>query len=136
MILLDANVLMYAAGAPHPHKADSVALLERIARGEVDAAVDAEVLQEILHRYSALKLWKTGRRLYDHVRVVLPRVVPVTGEVIDHARTLLDDVPQLMARDALHAAVAITTGATAFCSYDRDFDRIAGVRRVEPPEVR
>ena len=41
MILLDSNILMYAAGAAHPHKADSLALLERVARGEVEAAVDA-----------------------------------------------------------------------------------------------
>lgn len=136
MILLDANILMYAAGAAHAHKAPSIALLERIARAEVDAAVDAEVLQEILHRYSALKLWKAGRRLYDHTRIVLPRVVPITGEVTDLARSLMDDVTHLMARDALHAAVVITTGATAFCTYDRDFDRIPGLRRVEPPDVR
>jgi len=135
VILLDANILMYAAGAPHAHKGPSVALLNRIARGEVDAAVDADVLQEILHRYAALKQWKAGRRLYDDARVILPRVVPVTGEAMDLARTLMDDVPHLMARDAVHAAVVISTGATAFVSFDKDFDRIAGVRRLEPPDV-
>jgi hypothetical protein len=31
-----------------------VALLERVADGELEATVDAEVLQEILHRYRAI----------------------------------------------------------------------------------
>lgn len=136
MILIDSNVPMYLVGAEHPNKARSRSLLETAVSARERLVTDAEVLQEILHRYSALKLWKVGRRLYDHTRIVLPRVVPITGEVMDLARSLMDDVPHLMARDALHAAVAITTGATAFCSYDRDFDRIAGIRRVEPPDVR
>jgi hypothetical protein len=38
-----------------------------------------------------------------------------------------------MARDALHAAVARIHAAQAICSYDGDFDEIAGLRRIEPP---
>jgi predicted nucleic acid-binding protein len=53
VILIDANIFMYAAGAEHPHKEPSRMFLEQVARGEVDAALDAEVLQEILHRYRA-----------------------------------------------------------------------------------
>ena len=136
MILLDANIIMYAAGAPDPHKAPSVALLERIARGDVDAALDAEVLQEILHRYRALRRWNDGRRVYDLARRSIVTVFPVTAEVTDEARQIMDDHPTLMARDALHGAVCRVAGAEAICSYDADLDIIAGLRRVEPPEVR
>lgn len=135
MILLDANIIMYAAGAPHPHKAPSVALLERVARGDVEAALDAEVLQEILHRYRALRRWNDGRRVYDLARRSIVTVFPVTAEVTDEARQIMDDHPALMARDALHAAVCRVVGAKAICSYDADLDIIAGLRRVEPPAV-
>lgn len=135
MILLDANIIMYAAGAPDPHKAPSVALLERVARGEVDAAVDAEVLQEILHRYRAIRRWNDGRRVYDLARRSILTVLPVTAEVTDEARQIMDDHPTLMARDALHAAVCRVVGAEAICSYDADLDIIDGLRRVEPPRV-
>ena len=135
MILLDANIIMYAAGAPDPHKAPSVALLERVARGEVDAAVDAEVLQEILHRYRAIRRWNDGRRVYDLARRSILTVLPVTAEVTDEARQIMDDHPTLMARDALHVAVCRVVGAEAICSYDADLDIIDGLRRVEPPRV-
>ena len=132
MILVDSNIIMYAAGAPHPHKVPSVRLLERVASGEVDALINAEVLQEILHRYRAIKRWSDGRKVYDLARQIFPDVVPVTAEILDRARRLLDDHAHLMARDALHAAVVIDEGLEAICSYDREFDGIPGVRRIEP----
>lgn len=132
MILVDANIVMYAAGAEHPQKGPSVAFLERIATGQVEAAVDAEVLQEILHRYRALNRWASGRLVYDLARQVFPLVIPITAEVTDRARTLLDEHREMGARDALHAAVVLTGGFEAICSYDRDFDAIPGIARREP----
>lgn len=135
MILVDANIIMYAAGAEHPHKRPSVALLERIADGELEATIDAEVLQEILHRYRAIGRWEDGRQVYDLTRQLFPSVVPVTAAVLDRARRVLDDDSHIMARDALHAAVVMTEGLEAVCSYDHDFDRIKGLVRREPHEL-
>jgi len=135
MILIDTNVIIFAAGAAHPHKGPSVALLERVANGDVEATIDAEVLQEILHRYRAIGRWDEGRQVYDLTRRLFPDVVPVTAEVIDIARRLLDGNKDIMARDALHAAVLESGGFEALCSYDHDFDRIVGLVRREPDEA-
>ena len=135
MILLDANIIMYAAGTPHPHKAPSAALLERVARSEIEGAIDAEVLQEILHRYRAIRRWKDGRHVYDLARRSVVTVLPITAEVTDEARAIMDRHPKLMARDALHAAVCRTAGAEAICSYDADLDVITDLRRLEPPAL-
>jgi len=123
---------MYAAGAEHPHKKPSVAFLERVARGEIEATIDAEVLQEILHRYRTIGRWEDGRRVYDLARQLFRNVVPVTAEVLDRARRILDTDRRIMARDALHAAVVMAEGLEAVCSWDRDFDRIKGIVRREP----
>lgn len=135
MILLDSNILMYAAGAAHPHKEPCVRLLERIAKGEIEAAVDAEVLQEILYRYRAIGRWTDGRQVYDLTRQVVSVVIPITADVLDAARDLLDRHAILTARDALHAAACRQAGAKAFCSYDRDLDAVKGLRRIEPHQV-
>lgn len=134
MILVDTNVIMYAAGADHPHKGPSVALLERIASGEIEATIDAAVLHEILHRYRAIGQWSDGRRVYDLTRQLFPDALPISAAVLDRARRILDADPRLMARDALHAAVVMSEGMEAICSYDRDFDRIMGIVRQEPPK--
>jgi len=132
MILVDTNIIMYAAGAPHPNKEPSARLLERIARGEIEAAIDAETLQEILHRYRAINRWNDGKKVYDLARTIFPVVIPVTAEVADQARQFLDYHKGMMARDALHAAVVITEGMDGIYTYDTDFNGISGVRRLEP----
>jgi len=130
MILVDSNVLMYAGGADHPNKPLALAFLRRVAAGEVEAAVDAEVLQEIIHRYRALNRWPEGRAVYEVARGLFPEVLAVTGPVMDEAKRLFDENPALSARDAVHAAVAVTYQLTGICTFDRDFDRIPECPRV------
>ena len=132
MILVDANVLMYAAGAEHASKEPSLRYLEAVADGRVDGVLDAEVLQEILHRYRAIGAWAGGRRVCDSARRIFPMVLPITAEVVDRARALLDRAAGISARDALHAAVVETYELEGICSYDRGFDRVPGLKRVEP----
>jgi predicted nucleic acid-binding protein len=132
LILADSNIVMYAAGAEHPFKRRSTRFLESVAEGRIDAAIDAEALEEILHRYRALRRWSEGRQVYDMARTIFPTVIPVTAEILDRARALLDVHSQVMARDALHAAVVECHSLDAICSFDRDFDRIRGIRRIEP----
>jgi len=123
---------MYAAGAAHPFKSRSTALLRLVAEGRMEAAIDAEALQEVLHRYRALGRWDEGRSVYDLARAIFPTVIPMTADILDQARLLLDSHSSIMARDALHAAVVLEHSLDAICSFDRDFDRIRAIRRIEP----
>ena len=132
MILIDANIFMYAAGSEHPFKEPSREYLEQVARGDIEAALDAEVLQEILHRYRAINRWPEGRRVYELARRIVPFVFPVTLEILDTTRDLMDRYGALKARDALHAVVALHHSAQAICSYDGDFDQIKNLNRIEP----
>jgi predicted nucleic acid-binding protein len=91
------------------------------------------VLQEILHRYRAIRRWDEGRQVYALARRIVPLVVAITEEIVDRARDLLDGDAQLGARDALHAAIVLDRGMEGICSYDRDLDRIDGWRRFKPP---
>jgi uncharacterized protein len=130
--LVDSNIFMYAAGREHPFKKRATEFLEKAAEGAVAAVIDAEVLQEILHRYRALGRWKEGRSVYDTARIVFPEVLAVTGEVMDRARRLMDEHGGLIARDALHAAVVEVYDLDSIASFDHDFDRVERLRRIEP----
>ena len=57
MIFVDSNIPMYLVGAEHPNKAAARLRLEQAIVDNVPLATDAEVLQELLHRYAAI-----GRR--------------------------------------------------------------------------
>lgn len=134
MYLVDTNILMYAAGAPHANKEPSVQLLQLAAQEEVDATISMESLQEILHRSRRIKRWKDGRQVYDLARQIFPQPIGVDADVLDVARGLMDDYAALMARDALHAALVLAHSLEGIISYDTDFDRVKSIRRLEPAD--
>lgn len=135
MILVDANIIMYACGREHPLKAPSIAFLETVARREVGATTDAEVLQEILHRYRSVGRWEVGEVAYTLARTVLPDILPITAGVVDRAAELMRSHPFLVARDAIHLAVVQLHHLNGICSFDGGLDRVPGVRRIEPPST-
>ena len=70
--------------------------------------------------------------MYDLARKVFPVTIPIDDEVTDRARELMNDIPRLIARDAVHAAVVLTRKLDGIATFDRDFDGIRGVKRIEP----
>jgi len=60
-IFLDANIPMYAAGRPHPLKQPCLDVLALVALYPDAFCTDAEVFQEILHRYRAQGRWQDGQ---------------------------------------------------------------------------
>ena len=130
--LIDANIFMYASGAEHPYKNLSAEWLRRVAGGDQDAVIDAEILQEILHRYQAIARWEQGREVYDLAKTIAEQVLPVTEEVMDQAKKLLDAYKDITARDAVHVAVCQVYHLEGIISFDRDFDRINEINRIQP----
>ena len=61
---LDANVLMYAAGSDHPLQEPCRQALRKAVDEEVSLVTDAEVLQEILHRYFSIGRPETARTVH------------------------------------------------------------------------
>ena len=65
---------MYLVGAAHRHKTDAQVLIERAVASGERLVTDAEVLQEILHRYAAI-----GR--IDAIAAALKLTLSVVDEV-------------------------------------------------------
>ena len=130
MILIDSNVPMYLVGADHPHKTDAQRLLERLALDNRRLVSDAEVLQEILHRYVAIRRPDAIHPAFDALLGAVDEVFPVTVENVTSARGILLASPTLSARDAIHVAVMRQHGVEEILSFDRAFDDIPGIRRI------
>lgn len=130
MIFVDSNIPMYLVGAAHPLKDDARRLLERcIAAGERLVA-DAEVFQEILHRYVAIHRLDAIDPAFAALSGVLDEVLDVTFEDVDAARRELAGCDGLSSRDALHVAVMRRHGIQRILTFDSGFDRVEGVRRI------
>jgi len=55
VVFLDANVVMYAVGGEHPYRLPCQQVMSAIANNTLTAAIDTEIVQEILHRCGALR---------------------------------------------------------------------------------
>lgn len=131
---LDTNVFMYAAGAPHPYKEPCVRILSDVESGALAAAVNTEIFQELLYRYSHIKLADKGVQLCrDILKYPLP-VLPVTKADIRLAIDLFDShrAAGLRPRDAWHAATMKNNGISRLISSDKDFDHLDFVTRIDP----
>jgi predicted nucleic acid-binding protein len=130
MILVDSNIPMYLVGSAHPHKVDAQRALERaIAEGE-RLVTDAEVLQEILHRYVAIERREAIQPAFDAVIGVVDAVFAVDAIDVERAKAIVLGSTRLSARDAIHLAIMERHGIGQIMSFDARFDDFPGVTRV------
>ena len=126
MIFVDSNIPMYLVGAPHPHKTDAQRLLERaIANGE-RLVTDAEVLQEILHRYVAINRRDAIQPAFDALQRVVDEVFAITPADVERAKTIVLGHPALSARDAVHVATMERHRVTRVMSFDQRVRQLPG----------
>ena len=128
MIFVDSNIPMYLVGAEHPNKAIARSLLERVIMDGELLVTDAEVLQEILHRYVAIDRRDAIGPAFDALLGVIDEVFPVERGDVESARRLVLTTA-LSARDAVHLAIMRRRGVDRIITFDRGFDGIAGITR-------
>jgi predicted nucleic acid-binding protein len=130
LIFVDSNVPMYLVGAAHPHKRDAQRLLERCISERIPLVTDAEVLQEILHRYTAIRRRDAIQPAFDALLGVVDDVWAVDRRAVERAKTILLERESLSARDALHVALMEQNGVTRIASFDAGFDVVPGLERI------
>ena len=133
MILIDSNVPMYLVGADHPHKIDAQRALERLVSAGERMVTDAEVLQEILHRYRAIDRPDAIQPAFDALLGVVEAVLPVEAVDVERARDVLLGRWALSARGALHVAIMERSEIDTILSFDHGFDVVGRISRLPAP---
>jgi hypothetical protein len=121
---------MYLVGSPHPHKSDAQRLLEQLVNDRQRLVTDAEVLQEILHRYVAIDRRDAIQPAFDALLGVVDQVLDVTRSAVERAKEIVLGHRRLSARDAIHLAVMEQHGIGQILSFDSGFDGFPGVVRL------
>lgn len=121
---------MYLIGSPHPHKTDAQRLLEKLIAGRERLVTDAEVLQEILHRYVAIDRRDAIQPAFDALLGVVDEVLSVDRGAVERAKQFVLGYRQLSARDAVHLSVMEQNGIRQIVSFDTGFDAFPGIARL------
>jgi predicted nucleic acid-binding protein len=121
---------MYLIGSPHPHKTDAQRLLEKLIANRERLVTDAEVLQEILHRYVAIDRRDAIQPAFDALLGIVDVVLSVDRRAVERAKQIVLGYRQLSARDAVHLSVMEQNGIPQIASFDSGFDAFPGISRL------
>jgi len=130
LILVDSNIPMYLVGAPHAHKSDARRLLEKVIGERQRLVTDAEVLQEILHRYVAINRRDAIQPTFNALLGIVDQVLAVDRSIVERAKQIVLGYQQLSARDAVHLAVMEHHGIEQILTFDSGFDAFPGITRL------
>lgn len=130
MIFIDSNVPMYLVGSPHPNKDRARRLLESATALHARLVTDAEVLQEILHRYHAIQRLDAIQPAFDALLPLVDEVLPIDVETVQRAKEIVGASAGLSARDAVHLAAMEHASVRQLMSFDAGFDGWPSIQRL------
>jgi hypothetical protein len=130
LIFVDSNIPMYLVGAAHPKKSAARLLVERCIHHGERMVTDAEVLQEILHRYVAIRRRDAIQPAFDVLDGVVDEVFAVDRAAVERAKIIVQGRASLSARDAIHVATMERHGVSRILSFDCGFDSLPGITRL------
>jgi hypothetical protein len=129
-VFVDSNIPMYLVGAEHPNKEISQRRLDDLITSGERLVTDAEVLQEILHRYLVIKRLDAIQPVFDVLLGVVDEVLPVGLAEVEDAKQILFGGYDLSAREAVHVAVMRGQQIDRILSFDTGFDTFPGITRI------
>ena len=130
MIFLDSNIPMYLVGTTHPHKDETIRILEKCIRDNKRLVTDVEVFQEVLHRYTAIHRIDAIQPAFDALEGIVDQIFPIDHDDVVDAKDIVCGTDRISARDALHVAVMRHYKVASIFSFDKGFDRVRGIQRI------
>ena len=135
LVYVDSNIFLYPiiySSEVVEEARESKDFLMKISEGLVKACTATitwdEVVWVVRKIFGLKPSVEAGRKL-----LVFPNLkfLNVKRNVVLKAQKLMEKY-MIKPRDAIHAATALENGVETIVSYDRDFDKLEEIRRVEP----
>ncbi len=132
MIVLDANVLIYAVGRDHELREPCRAIVAAIRDGRVQATTTVGVIDEFVHVHARGRDRMAAVRWADRYAVLLSPLLMHEESDVRAALNLFERIDALNASDSFLAAAALRAKAEALVSADKGFDRVPRLRYLHP----
>lgn len=123
-VYVDSCIPMYLVGSAHPNKTKVLEGAQRLIQSGYDFWTSAEVFQEIIHRYKAIKKISTMHHAYQALEGMVSQTESVTKPDADKAKTLAIEYPKLSSRDCIHAGIMLRLKCTRIWTFDEAFSKL------------
>ena len=131
MIVLDTNILMYAAGRDHPLRDRCALLMDAVSDGVIEASTTVSVIQEFVHARGRAGRPEACSLAREFATLLAPLLV-IDSDDLRAAIRLFEREQGLDAFDAVLAATALRHDADALVSADRAFGVVRGLPYIDP----
>jgi uncharacterized protein len=132
---VDANIFVRILTGDDPQKAArSLALLQRAQQGDVRLITSESVIAEVDYVLASRSLYRVSR---TSIAIALRSILADPSIELDHKESVLVALDlwqgsNLDFADCLAVEHVRRSELAGIYSYDRDFDRIPGIHRLEP----
>ena len=130
MIFLDSNVVMYLIGADHPNQRLCRVTLEEMVGRKEPMVTNVEVLQEILHRYTAIRRFEFIQPAFDLTYSLTEKIFDITEADVLGAKEIVLQYNRLSSRDSVHASQMRRLKIDTVFSFDQGFDVLPHLKRI------
>jgi uncharacterized protein len=127
-VFIDTNIPMYAAGSEHPNRQPSQKILEKISKQQIFGVTSTEVFQEILHRYQSINMLSSGIEIFDEFSNIVDEVLQINFKIMENAKNILSGNPDILTRDAIHAATIEYYNIDYIATFDKHFEHFKNIR--------
>lgn len=136
MKFLDTNIFVRLLAADDEKKTDACfRLFQRIQKGEESVTTAEVIIAEVVYVLSSPSLYRLS---HDEISARLAPLLSLRSLKLRNKRTYLRALdlyathPSLDFEDALSVAHMERQGISEIVTYDRDFDRLPGIKRIDP----
>jgi len=131
---IDSNVFFYAKMFDREYGAVCAKILDRIAKGKLEAATSTLVVIELANALRKYGLSDEVKDVVDAVFSLDIRVFDVDSLSVRNAVDIFDKF-RISPYDCVHVAVMKEAGIDNVVSADKDFDNVGWIKRLDPKDV-
>jgi hypothetical protein len=130
-VYIDSNIFFYAKIMDKRYGKACAKIISDVAKDEIDGIASVLMLLEVANALRKYGLVGEIKNEIDAIYSLRMKIVPVDDIIIRLASEIYDEV-KISPYDCAHVATMRKFGVKEIISADKDFDKISGIKRIEP----
>ncbi|MHC3129857.1 MAG: type II toxin-antitoxin system VapC family toxin [Candidatus Bathyarchaeota archaeon] len=133
---LDSTTLIHAIDNSADYHKECLNIINKAAKGEINATTSLETLEETLFILSKLTSLSTALRVtHDYLKMTKIKKYEMKLTIFENALEIMEITPLKRPKDAINIATMLAHGILKIVSEDKEYDKISLIQRVHPKDL-
>lgn len=133
---LDSTTLIHAIDKSAEHHEECLNVINKAAKGQINAATSLETLEETLFILSKLTSTSTAIRIIrDYLKMRDIKKHEMNLATFEHALEIMEITPLKRPKGAINVATMLQHNIPRIISEDQEYDKVGLIERVHPKDL-